>query len=206
MKQERRNFTLTELRIEQRDDGDVGIGHAAVFDSPSQDLGGFIEEVDRGAFDGVLEDDVRALFNHDANFILGRTKSGTLRLSVDDKGLRYEFDIPDTSAGRDLKVSMERGDIDQSSFGFRVKEDEWRELDDGTVKRTILELERLYDVSPVTFPAYPDTDVAKREYRAFVEQKDQETEEKDGVKDQPDYGLRKITIKRRKLEHKKATI
>lgn len=199
MDKEIRNFPLTELRIEKRDDVKEVVGHASVFNSLSEDLGGFREMIAPGAFDDVLHDDVRALFNHDPNMILARTKSGTLRLSVDEKGLQYRFDAPDTTAGRDLMVSLERGDIDQSSFGFRVDEDEWEERD-GEIVRTVLKFKRLFDVSPVTIPAYPDTDVAKREYRAFMEKATKpETQQESQV---IANGLREIQM--RKIKHKKA--
>lgn len=144
-------------------------GYAAVFGSESENLGWFTEEIAPGAFDDVMTDDVRALYNHDENLILARTRSGTLELSLDGKGLRYAFEAPNTTAGNDLLESIKRGDINQSSFGFRVKEDKWenKEMEENgnkmtKTKRTIVKLERLYDVSPVTFPAYPDTEVARR--------------------------------------------
>ena len=200
MDKETRNFPLTELRIEKRDDDSREVvGHASVFNSLSEDLGGFRETIAPGAFDDVLQDDVRALFNHDPNMILARTKSGTLTLSVDERGLQYRFNAPDTTAGRDLMVSLERGDIDQSSFGFRVADDEW-ENRDGQVVRTVLKFSRLFDVSPVTMPAYPDTDVAKRELRAFMEEatKPETKQESQKIAN----GLR--DLKMRKLKHKKA--
>jgi uncharacterized protein len=196
MNKERRNFPVTELRVEERDEKREVIGHASLFNSLSEDLGGFREMIEPGAFDSVLQDDVRALFNHDPNLVLARTKSGTLRLSVDDNGLQYRFEPPDTTAGKDLLVSLERGDIDQSSFGFRVKEDKWEERD-GEIVRIIKKFERLFDVSPVTFPAYPDTDVAKRELRDFMESKHPQKETQFVAN-----GLRDIQM--RKLKHKKA--
>src|SRR5690606_29136668 len=106
-------------------------GHAAVFDTLSEPMWGFREKIAPGAFDDVLEDDVRALFNHDPNFILGRTRSGTLKIAVDMRGLQYEIDPPDTQPARDLIVSMERGDVSQSSFAFIVAEDDWDEDESG---------------------------------------------------------------------------
>ena len=169
MEHERRFFTLDALKIEQREDGKTPTirGHAAVFERLSDNLGGFREKIAPGAFDGVLGDDVRALFNHNTDLVLGRTKSGTLRLSVDSSGLVYEIDPPDTQAARDLIASMQRGDIDQSRFAFSVDEDDWQEDDEGRVIRTILKFRRLYDVSPVTFPAYPDAKVGLRSLRTW---------------------------------------
>tara|TARA_R110001583_G_scaffold135046_4_gene286816 strand:- start:1938 stop:2537 length:600 start_codon:yes stop_codon:yes gene_type:complete len=164
-KTEERVFS-SSLKIEQRAEGDnkvpMIVGYAAVFDSLSENLGGFREQIAVGAFDAVLADDVRCAFNHDPSMILGRTTSGTLRISVDGTGLRYECDPPDTQVARDLMISLERKDVDQSSFRFMVDEDSWDEDDDGRVVRTIKKFKRLIDVSPVTYPAYPDTSVAQR--------------------------------------------
>lgn len=140
-------------------------GYAALFNSPSVDLGGFTEVIARGAFSDALAKphDVRALFNHDPNNVLARTKSGTLILREDDRGLRMIAELPDTQVGRDLAVSMERGDIDQMSFAFDLeygKDEKWSKA--GPSIRTITRIRNLYDVSVVTYPAYPDTTVALR--------------------------------------------
>lgn len=138
-------------------------GHAAVFDSASEDLGGFTEYVSRGAFKKALDrhPDVRALFNHDPNYVLGRTKSKTLDLREDPRGLHYYVKAPDVSYVRDLRTLMLRGDIDQSSFAFTVERDKWQEQD-GKITRTIQEIRDLYDVSVVTTPAYPEADASAR--------------------------------------------
>ena len=137
-------------------------GYAAVFDSDSEDLGGFTERIERGAFaEAIKVSDVRALFNHDNNMILARTASGTLRIYEDERGLKYEFEAPNTTAGNDVLQMIKRGDINQSSFGFTVEQDSWAKRD-GTTYRTIKKVKRLYDVSPVTFPAYPEASVAVR--------------------------------------------
>jgi HK97 family phage prohead protease len=136
-------------------------GHAALFNSLSQDLGGFVERIAPGAFDAVLNDDVRALLNHQPDYVLGRTKSGTLSLSVDDRGLVYEADLPATSYADDLLELVARGDVDQSSFAFEIADDQWDKID-GEYVRTILQFARLYDVSPVTYPAYVETSVSRR--------------------------------------------
>jgi uncharacterized protein len=161
MEKESRSFK-GEVRAVKGEEKTVVRGYAAVYDSLSENLGGFREMIAPGAFDSVLEDDVRALLNHDSNKILGRSKAGTLRLGVDDKGLWYEYDSPDTSYARDLLVSLERGDVDQSSFQFTVEDDEWKEDEEQRYVRTIKKVRRLYDVSPVTYPAYPDATVALR--------------------------------------------
>ncbi|MCU0892000.1 MAG: HK97 family phage prohead protease [Sandarakinorhabdus sp.] len=140
------------------------IGYAAKFGVRSQPLGGFVEVIEPGAFDGVLEQDVVALFNHDPNMPLARTSAGSLRLSVDEIGLRYEFDLADDECSRQVASFINDGRVSQSSFSFTVaiNGDRWDRMDDGVILRTIQRVERLYDVAPVTFPAYPDASVALR--------------------------------------------
>lgn len=167
---ERRHFIVDKLQVETREDGKRRImGHAAVFNQLSEDLGGFREQIAPGAFEEAIKaDDVRALYNHNPDHILGRNLAGTLKLSEDARGLAIEIDPPDTQIARDLLVSMERGDINQMSFGFSVKPNgqNWAKNDEGQVIRTLTRV-RLYDVSPVTFPAYPQTDVAARALTAW---------------------------------------
>lgn len=139
-------------------------GTAAVFNELSDPIMGFFRErIMPGAFDGVMENDVRALFNHDYNLVLGRSASKTLRYGVDESGLWYEVDLPDTEYARDLAHSIERGDIDQSSFSFSIERggDKWlQDPDDRSMEiREVNRIERLFDVSPVTIAAYPQTSV-----------------------------------------------
>jgi len=151
-----------ELRLDG-DDAPKLAGYIAKFGKRSEDLGGFTEKIKRGAFDNAMvECDVRCLKNHDANLILGRITNGTLRLDTNTVGLRFECDLPDTTTGRDTREEIRRKDITGCSFAFTVKADEWRNMEDGTVERTITEVDRLFDVGPVTYPAYPDTTVAAR--------------------------------------------
>lgn len=159
---ERRNFSVKELRAITDDDGLRHItGYAAVFNTLSEDLGGFREKIDPGAFSKTIKsDDVRALRNHNDDYVLGRNRSGTLKLSEDQRGLAIDILPPDAQWARDLMVSIERGDVDQMSFGFRTISDRWEMKDEEEI-RTLEEV-RLFDVSPVTFPAYPDTSVALR--------------------------------------------
>lgn len=154
-------------------------GYAAKFNVESENLGNseyqFRETIEPGAFSEVLGDDVRALFNHDPNLVLARSKNGegTLAIGQDDTGLYYEFEAPDTQAGRDLMENIRLGNVDQSSFGFTVAKDgqRWEESRDGDgptiIKRTITRIARLFDVSPVTYPAYPDATVALRSLQEF---------------------------------------
>lgn len=162
-----------EVRAEQHENQPTRIvGYGSVFNSRSEPLWGFREIIKPGAFDDVLNDDVRGLFNHDPNFILGRSASGTLSLSVDERGLQYDIQVPDTQTIRDLVLApMLRGDINQSSFAFRVARDgeEWYEDDEGIIIREINRFSRLFDVSPVTYPAYQEADSGVRSMKAWQE-------------------------------------
>lgn len=170
---------------EARGDGPGTIeGYAAVFHDESDPGTEYklwddrdmvaVERIARGAFKRAIEEkeDCRALFNHDPNLgVLGRVSSGTLRLEEDEKGLRYEADLPDTTLARDLATSIERGDINGSSFGFVVRAESWRqdEAPDGRIRavRTIEDVE-LLDVSPVTYPAYGATTAGARSRLGMV--------------------------------------
>lgn len=159
---EHRAFALAGIEI-RAGDGEPPkiVGHAAVFNSLSEDLGYYREKIAPGAFAKTIKEaDVRALWNHDPNYVLGRTKSGTLKLAEDEKGLAVEITPPDTQWAHDLMETMRRGDVDQMSFGFQVVKEEW-EGDANNPVRVLKEV-RLFDVSPVTFPAYPATDVQVR--------------------------------------------
>lgn len=152
-----------ELRADGAADGQPKlVGYAAVFDSPT-DLGMFTEVIRRGAFTKTLSEspDVRALFNHDPNLVLGRTTNGTLTLAEDERGLRVEIVPPDTTWARDVMELVRRGDVSQMSFAFRTIKDRWNQDETGVVTRELLEVQ-LYDVSAVTYPAYEDTSVALR--------------------------------------------
>lgn len=158
---ERRN---ADMRVEST--GKSVRGYAAVFNSVSEDLGGFVEYIEPRAFDKVMDNDVRALFNHDYNYLLGRTSAGTLKIWTDERGLGYEAILPDTSYAKDLAVLMERGDVTQSSFAFLVDQDRWEVDDEGNYTRYIESVSRLIDVSPVVLPAYSEatSELTKREH------------------------------------------
>lgn len=163
-------FIRTELRAKKG--ATPGLeGYAAKYNSDSLDLGGFIERINPGTFARAIREnqDVRCVFNHNADKVLGRTKSGTLRLKEDTTGLFFDVDYPDTNDARDLATLVGRGDVDQCSFKFSVEKQNWTEEPDpadptGKAKRYVRVLEDvdLYDVGPVTFPAYPDTAVNVR--------------------------------------------
>ena len=171
-----RMLPLQELRVNEENTTDI-IGHAAVFDSWSETLGGlfpFKEIVRKGAFkESITKDDIRALFNHDPNYVLGRNKAGTLSLAEDDIGLRVVITPPNTTWAKDLVESIRRGDISQMSIGFIVLDDAWG-TNDGVDTREIKKVQ-LFDVSPVTFPAYAETDVGVRameEYKSYKKELD----------------------------------
>jgi len=148
---EKREFRMESAEYE----GQTIRGYAAVYNSDSEWMGGFYEQIAPGAFDSVMENDVRAYFNHDENLLLGRVSSGTLRIGSDSRGLYYEVDLPNTSYANDLVELMKRGDVNQSSFAFLIERDRWEERD-GKTYRIIEKVSRLLDVSPVSQPAYPD--------------------------------------------------
>lgn len=139
-------------------------GYAAVYNSPSQDLGGFVEVIKPGAFTCSLTkpDQIRALYEHDQQRMLGRVGSGTLTLQENSKGLFFELTLPDTSYARDLGVLVERGDINGCSFGFQVPAggDHW-EMRNGQLMRDLLNVD-LREITITGNPAYLDTTVAAR--------------------------------------------
>lgn len=156
------------------------VGYASVFDRAA-DIGTFDEIVRPGAFARAVREkqDVRALINHDANHVLGRSSAGTLRMMEDDTGLKVEIDPPDTQAARDLMESMRRGDVSQMSFAFIPAEGGERvSRDKGTGRRLreLLDVD-LFDVSVVTYPAYEETSAAVRSIeRADAEERDRARE------------------------------
>jgi uncharacterized protein len=156
-----------ELRVEQRDGKPSLItGYPAKFGKLSRNLGGFRERINSGAFTRTLAEgaDVRALINHNPDLVLGRSTAGTLRLKEDSIGLRMEIDPPDTQAAHDVMTSISRGDVTHGSFRFRVRDDNWKTEDGGTVRE--LQDVDLADVSVVTFPAYEDTVTSVRSFCA----------------------------------------
>lgn len=184
---ERREFRVKELRAATKDDKPVLEGLASVFNEYSEDLGGFVEIIEPGFFDEVLDDDVRSLMNHDPNFVLGRTKAKTLEIEQREDGLfqRTYPPIVEPEAAqwaKDLMVSIRRGDIDQMSFGFIVKStyrgdvvdgDEWYVLGDKIIRRLKKGgAKELLDVSVVTYPAYPQTTVSANTRSRFEEFKE----------------------------------
>ena len=182
--------SVFDAEIELRSDGEGGEkkslrGYAAKFDSLSVPLFGFREKIKRGAFKESLKDNnVRALWNHNTDIVLGSTKNGTLRLEEDDKGLRFDLDLPETQAGRDAAITVSRGDVEGMSFAFGVQKEEWDESDPKDVIRTLIKLD-LHEVSPTAFPAYTKTSVVARsvkdDYEDYTEKRNKEEENKQAI-------------------------
>tara|TARA_R110002012_G_scaffold13648_4_gene57982 strand:- start:8503 stop:9810 length:1308 start_codon:yes stop_codon:yes gene_type:complete len=148
-----RTFNIQDLDLRQEGDDNVVVGYGSVFNSLSNELGGFREIIAPTAFEGRLNDDVRFLFNHDPNMLLARSTNGTLKMSVDEVGLKYEAHIPDTSTGRDVLTLLRNNTLNQNSFAFVVEDDSW-EVRDGVNIRTINKVSMLADISLVSYPAY----------------------------------------------------
>ena len=190
MNLERRSFDIEFREAESR----KVEGYASVFNSRSKDLGGFTEIIDPAAFNGVIErSDVLALLNHDQDRgVLARSRKGvgSLTLTVDERGLHYSFDAPNTALGNELVEGLKRGDISTSSFAFTVAGERWDKDEDGRYVRTITQIDKLYDVSPVYNEAYEDTTVALRSLDAIRAEEeaalrsDVEPKEKDEVEDE----------------------
>ena len=200
-----RTFNVSDIEVRNDDGKNVVVGYGAVFNSESNDLGGFVEYIADGAFDGRLEDDVRFLINHDG-LPLARTTNNTLRLSVDERGLKYEADMPDTTLANDLMTLLRNGTISQSSFAFTVEEDSWENVDGRNI-RTINKVSRLYDVSSVTYPAYNEAgSFALRSLETWQEEQEKikldeslEKELKEVQKEEIDLTNRNLTEMRLKV-------
>lgn len=163
MEKEKRSIT-SELTVQT--ESRLVEGYSLLFNTESRDLGGFKETISPEALEGVIEQsDIFCLLNHQNDRgILARSKNGkgSLMLEIDERGLKYLFEAPKTALGDELLEYLTRGDITGSSFAFKVLEDEWEALDNGTYKRTIKKFDRLFDVSPVFNQAYEETTVARR--------------------------------------------
>lgn len=170
---ETRNLEVIEIRADSESRNIEG--YAAIWETWSNDLGGFREKIRRGAFrQSIRSDRIYATWQHDTSRILARRNAGkgTLQLREDENGLEFRFEAPDTTLGNDTLVMVERGDIDSMSFGFIAQKDEWnREGEDGMAERTLVQA-RLVDIGLVSFPAYPDTSVAVRSLESLREEVD----------------------------------
>lgn len=174
-----RRYFASEVRSQKLDESNTDAlptieGYAAKFNSATK-IGWYYkyeEEILPGAFDDVLNDDVRCLYNHDPNYVLARSVNGkgTLNLTVDAVGLKYSYVTPNRSFAEDLADAIDKGDVSQSSFAFEIAEETWivGDPEKGILdKRQIKKFKTLYDVSPVTYPAYEDTEVAQRSIEGY---------------------------------------
>lgn len=181
VKTEIRNLTKNNVEIREGENGQRTIsGYAVKWEMKSHALGflkRFKEQFTRGAFaDSLTVDDQLALWSHDTTKVLGRTKNGTLRLFEDDVGLRFELDLPNSTLGNDAYETIKRGDVDGVSFGFRMIKQAWDENDTENIVRTISKA-KLVEISPVAFPAYPDSQVSARSQDPYA----QHMQEKQGT-------------------------
>lgn len=175
-----KDTTNSDDKNTQPDDskGKTLSGYAVVFNSPSKDLGGFVETVAPKAFDGVDLSNVLMLANHDYSQVLASVKAGTLKLAVDDKGLHFDATLPNTSFANDVYEEVSSGNVDSASFSFAVADDgdEFTKDDSGNITRTINQVKSLFDVSVVAVPAYDSTNVSvdSRSYEKFIKQTKEE--------------------------------
>ncbi|PFC69948.1 HK97 family phage prohead protease [Bacillus cereus] len=177
---EKRELLSSEMEIREIEGGLRTItGYAVKWEMKSVTMGywrRFKEQFKRGSFtDSLTQDDQLALWSHDYSQVLGRTKNGTLRLFEDEIGLRFELDLADTTLGDDTYKTIKRGDVDGVSFGFQMVKEEWDESNPDNIVRSITKA-KLVEISPVAFPAYPDSQVSARShdpYKQFVDERNQ---------------------------------
>lgn len=216
-----RGNVLQNARVETREDGSKQIvGYAARFYDPADagtqfQLGtNAYERITPKAFERALkeQDDVRALYNHEPDNLLGRLSAGTLRLEVDDKGLRYEIDPPDTTLAREVVALIHRGDLTGSSFAFVVEKARWEEENGKDIRN--IESVRLFDVGPVTYPAYGSAstglrslnhDSIREEYREWMEEKKRRAEE-ERRQQEAEREAARIDLERKRLIARAAAI
>lgn len=169
---EKRNLTTNSVEIREDENGMRTLfGYAVKWDMKSVTMGWrrFREQFKRGAFtESMANEDQLALWSHDTSKVLGRTKNGTLRLFEDEIGLRFELDLLDTTLGDDAYKTIKRGDVDGVSFGFQMLKQEWDEADPDNVIRTVTKA-KLLEISPVAFPAYPDSQISARSKDPYEE-------------------------------------
>lgn len=185
----------TDLKTRSDDDEKMVIeGYFAVFNRETELWPGAYEEIDSMAFSETLNNDVRALINHDTNLVLGRNKSNTLELKVDNRGLWGSVDInPNDTDAVNLYQRVKRGDVDQCSFGFNILKEEADFRDDGTVKWTLKEID-LHEVSVCTFPAYSDTGVQARKAEVKQHEKRQLEQRKNQLKERLKNGSKTTNV------------
>ena len=201
-----RTFTIENLELRAEDDENVVVGYGSVFNSLSNELGGFREIIAPGAFDGRLEDDVRFLFNHDPNMLLARSTNGTLKMSIDEVGLRYEAAIPDTSVGRDIITLLKNNTLSENSFAFVVEDDSW-EVKEGMNVRTINKVSMLADISLVSYPAYNDAKtVALRSLEVWQKEEEEKVMQENLAKEKEEREKEEKDLTKRSLAELRLSI
>lgn len=154
----KKNLEIRALQTLEKTEDNVVEGYALKFNKESRNLGGFVETISPEALNDVDLTDVRCFLDHDSSKLLGRTSSGTLTLNVDEVGLHFRCALPNTSTGRDAMELVQRGDLNQCSFGFTVDKDKWTQGKE-IMTRSIHKIGSLFEISLVSIPAYDDTDV-----------------------------------------------
>jgi uncharacterized protein len=179
-------FTIT--RAEQDETENVIEGYFALYEQETELFKNTYEIISRGAFDNTIKKDVRALWNHNTQYVLGRSKNGSLQLRADEKGLFGTIKLPKTQYAEDLYELVKRGDIDQASFGFNILDEDLEELSNGGYRWRMKDID-LHEISVVTFPAYENTTVHARskqidqiETRKLQEKKDALSKRLKGLK------------------------
>lgn len=175
MKEDRKLQLGGEINFREADEAERKVsGYAAIFNSEARLAEILVEKIAPGAFKSSMQNDVRALWGHDTNKIIGRTTNGTLKLEEDERGLRFDLILPDTVDGKDAFTLIKRGDVTGVSFGFRVKKDQWEKGEEGKPHvRTLLDVD-LLEISPCAFPAYEDTSVSARSALELIKEKEVE--------------------------------
>lgn len=172
-------FRTADNIVAKDDEKMIVEGYALRFNTESHLLGEFVETISPGALENAVLTDVRCLIDHNSSYVLGRTVADTLSLTVDDKGLYFRCQLPNTTYARDLYENIKLGNVNQCSFGFSIEEDgdTFERRSDGLFKRTVNKIKSLFDVSIVTYPAYEETDVAPA-LRSIKKIKDEELEQR----------------------------
>ena len=178
---ELRTITIDEMEYREEEDKPVLSGYVVRFNKLSEEMWGFREQVAPGAFlKSLNERKVFSFWNHNSDMVLGNTENDTLKLAEDERGLRFELMLPDTTAGKDARTLIKRGDVKGMSFGFRTVKDQWDESDPKAVIRTLQEV-RLYEVSPTAMPAYPQSSVAARSMEDIKDSYEEYRQHKDDI-------------------------
>lgn len=186
-----------EVEIREADGKNYITGYGILFNSESQDLGGFTEIIEPSALRDADMTDVVGRAEHTNSMLLGRTSSGTMTLEIDERGVKYSIEVPNTTAGKDTLEYIRRGDMKGSSFAFSGVKDTWEKRENGVHKRTITGIRKIHDIGPVVNPAYLDTTAAMRSLEKFEEKE----EVKETPKEEIQVGLttsEKVKVKRLK--------